>query len=596
MLYSFHTFLRRSDKNGTGRSRESMQKKSIYSRFTPAVIISVILLVVFTNLACFTILLQDEKRNAGTAADLNQFFVSETDKSLKAIEEYTYLLRCNESAFDSLHASGDWEQVSAGQSIKNLLNRTVNAFPLLEYICVYDTISGRYLYSFNGESTALMRAGMKQYLMDLLQEKNDPDTHWNAVTVSDESFLLRISHEKNTYTGTWIRMSDFEKPLQKLRHDTAILPIVTDDALEPKSQQSFLKENGIELRTDSDFYTAGEWNRYYVRTDRSEAAPYCLCLVIPRNVLSGIGSFFVVTLIFVSVLSVALIPLLFRLIRKDVTEPLKALDTAIYEIKGGNHLYQIPPRDDPEEFVRVDEAFNTMTRQLNEAKIQSYEDVIEKQKLRLSYLQMQIRPHFFMNALTTVSNFARLGKQEELDRFISYLAAYLRYMFRSNLTLVPLGEEIAHIETFLSMQELRFSGTLSHVFDIPEQALCVMLPPFTIQNFAENVIKHAMSEQKHVTLYLQVQTRDDGILITVEDNGAGIPEDALEQMNDSCYTPKAGQSIGIWNTRQTLRLIYKDRASVSISNSLLGGAKVELMIPYECEERMVTGTDEDPVV
>ena len=285
-------------------------------------------------------------------------------------------------------------------------------------------------------------------------------------------------------------------------------------------------------------------------------------------------------------------PLLFRLIRKDVTEPLKALDTAIYEIKGGNHLYQIPPRDDPEEFVRVDEAFNTMTRQLNEAKIQSYEDVIEKQKLRLSYLQMQIRPHFFMNALTTVSNFARLGKQEELDRFIGYLAAYLRYMFRSNLTLVPLGEEIAHIETFLSMQELRFSGTLSHVFDIPEETLTVLLPPFTVQNFVENVIKHAMSEQKHVTLYLQVQREEEGLRITVEDNGTGIPEDALAQLNDCAYTPRAGQRI--WNTRQTLRLLYGDRASVSITNSLLGGAKVELTIPYRPEERMAT--DEDSVV
>ena len=571
-----------------------MKKKSIYSRFTPAVIISVILLVVFTNAACFTILLQDEKRNAGTAADLNRFYVSETDKSLLALEEYMYLLRRNESAFDSLHASGDWEQVSAGQSIKKLLDRTVNAFPLLEYIFVYDTISGRYLYSFEGESTAQMRACMKQYLSDCLQDGTDPGTRWNAVTVSDESFLLRVTLEKNIYSGAWVRMSDIEKPLQKLRSDTAILPVVTDDALDPKSQQCFLKEKGIELRTDSDFYATGEWNRYYVRTDRSETAPYCLCLVIPRNVLSGIGSFLVVTIIFVSVLSVALIPLLYRLIRKDVTEPLKALDTAIYEIKGGNHLYQIPTRDDPEEFVRVDEAFNTMTRQLNEAKIQSYEDVIEKQKLRLSYLQMQIRPHFFMNALTTVSNFARLGKQEDLDRFINYLAAYLRYMFRSNLTLVPLGEEIAHIETFLSMQELRFSGTLSHVFDIPDQALSVMLPPFTVQNFAENVIKHAMSEQKHVTLYLQVQTLDEGLLITVEDNGVGISEEALAQMNDSGYTPKAGQSIGIWNTRQTLRLIYKDRASVSISNSLLGGAKVELMIPYEPEERMVSERDEDP--
>lgn len=571
-----------------------MKRNSIYRRFTPAVILSVIILVLLINAASFIILLQDEKRNAGAAADLNQFYVSETDKSLRAIEEYLYLLRHNEASFDAIRSGDAWERISAEAVLKKGLDRTVNVFPLVEYIFVYDTKTEEYLYSFGGGSTVQSRTAIRQYIMESLEQEGEVSSLWDAATVADESYLLRLSVEKDIYVGVWVRMSDFEKPLQKLRSDTSILPIVTDDALDAKSHRDFLDKNGIVFRPSTDFYVTGSGKSYYVRTDRSAIAPYCLCLVIPRNVLSGIGSFFIVTLILISLSTVALIPMLYRLIRKDVTEPMKALDTAISEINAGNQLYRIPPRDDPEEFVRLDEAFNAMTAQLHEAKIQSYEDVIEKQKLRLSYLQMQIRPHFFMNALTTVSNFARLGKQEELDRFIGYLASYLRYMFRSNLTLVPLGEEIAHIETYLSMQELRFSGTLSHVFDIPQEALSDMLPPFTVQNFAENVVKHAMSEQKHVTLYLQVQRRDEGLLITVEDNGAGIPEDALAQMNDERYTPRAGQSIGIWNTRQTLRLLYGERAGVSISNSLLGGARVELTIPYHPEERMVN--DEDPSV
>lgn len=571
-----------------------MKKKSIYRRFTPAVIVSVIILVILINAASFTILLQDERRNARAAADLNQVYVSETDKSLRAIEEYIYLLRHNETAFDFMRSADAWARVSAEQNLKTGLNRTVNTFPLIEYIFVYDAVSGEYIYTFGGESNRQTRAGMKKYLTESLQVGTEVSPLWNAVTVSGESYLLRLSVEKDIYIGIWVRMPDFEKPLQKLRSDTSIIPIVTDDELDAKSHRDFLGENGIELRASSDFYVTGEWNRFYVRTDRSEIAPYCLCLVIPRNVLSGLGSFFIVTLILISVSTVSLIPLLYRLIRKDVVEPLKALDTAISQVNDGDQLYRIPPRDDPEEFVRVDEAFNAMTHQLHEAKIQSYEDAIEKQKLRLSYLQMQIRPHFFLNALTTVSNFARLGKQEELDRFIGYLASYLRYMFRSNLTLVPLRDEIAHIETYLSMQELRFIGTLSHVFDVPEEAMQVMLPPFSIHNFAENIIKHAMSDQKYVTLYLQAKPETDVLRITVEDNGSGLSEEALRQMNDTDYTPREGQSIGIWNTRQTLRLLYGGRAGITVSRSLLGGARVELTIPYEADERMTA--DEDPVI
>ena len=544
---------------------ETMSKKSIFNRFTPAVIIPVILLVILVNIASFTVLYQNDRRVAKTAAELNHLYVAETDKNLRLIQEYLFLLQRNEGSFDMIRSEDEWTRMHAKLELQKSLETTISGFSLLDYIFTYDLQSSELLYAYGPGSTQQTRKGM-----------------------------LTLLESKKVFLGALVRMADFEEPLRQLSSESSFLSVVTDDKMIPASHLVFLEENGIQLKASTDFYLTGTRNHYYVRTDRSDAAPYCLCLVLPRTFLTGPGGFFLITLLLVSVSAVALIPLLTRLIRKDVVEPLKVLDTAIEEINSGDALYQIPLRDDPEEFVRVDKAFNNMTRQLHEAKIRAYEDVIEKQKLRLSYLQMQIRPHFFMNALTTVSNFARLGKQNELDSFIGYLASYLRYMFRSNLTLVPFKEELAHMETYLSMQELRFSGTLSHVFDIPEDTKTVMLPPFSVHNFAENVIKHAMAEQDHVTLYLQARLKDNALHITVEDNGSGMTEEALRQLNDPDYKPHAGQSIGVWNTRQTLRLLYGDRAGVKISDSLLGGTLVELTIPLEVEERM--RTDEDPFV
>lgn len=571
-----------------------MRKKSIYNRFTPSVIIPIILLVILINVASFTILLQNEKRAAEMAADFNHLYVEETDKSLRAIEEYMFLIQLGEEALDTIKAEDEWTQLSAEIDIKRNLESTINAFPLVEYMFVYDQTSEKYIYVYNIGSTAQTRADMRSYLDETVLSGTDISFQWQAVTITDDSYLLRISERRGVLIGAWVRMSGIEKPLQKLSGDTDFVPVVTDAGMNPKSHRKFLEESRIELRESAEFYPTGKGNSYYVRTDRSETAPYCLCLILPRTFMSGLGGFLLITLLLVSLATFAFIPLLLRLIRKDVIEPLRALDTAITEIGSGNSLYQIPLRDDPEEFVRMDDAFNTMTMQLHKAKIQAVEDVIEKQKLRLSYLQMQIRPHFFLNALTTVSNFSRLGKQEELDRFIGYLASFLRYMFRSNLTLVPLKDEIDHIETYLSMQELRFIGTLNHVFDIPKEALQVMIPPFSIHNFVENIVKHAMSEQEYVTLYLQAQMEKDALHITAEDNGIGLSEENLLQMNDADYTPREGQSIGIWNTRHTLRLLYGGRADIVISRSLLGGAKVELIIPYQADERMAS--DEDSAV
>ncbi len=573
---------------------ETMSRKSIFNRFTPAVIIPVILLVVLVNIASFTVLYQNGRRAAKTAAELNHLYVAETDKNLRLIQEYLFLLQRNESSFDMIRSEDEWTRMHAKLELQKSLETTISGFSLLDYLFTYDLQSGELLYAYGLGSTQQTRKSIRTYLESELFTGNPVPGYWEVVSVGGESYLLTLLESKKVYLGALVRMADFEEPLRRLSSESSFLSVVSDDKMMPASHRAFIEENGIQLKASSDFYLTGTQNHYYVRTDRSDEAPYYLCLVLPRTFLTGPGGFFLITLLLVSVSAVALIPLLTRLIRKDVVEPLKVLDTAIGEINSGDALYQIPLRDDPEEFVRVDKAFNNMTRQLHEAKIRAYEDVIEKQKLRLSYLQMQIRPHFFMNALTTVSNFARLGKQNELDSFIGYLASYLRYMFRSNLTLVTFREELAHIETYLSMQELRFSGTLSHVFDIPEDTSTVMLPPFSVHNFAENVVKHAMSEQDHVTLYLQARLKDNALHITVEDNGPGMTEEELRQINDPDYKPRAGQSIGVWNTRQTLRLLYGDKASVKISDSLLGGTRVDLTIPLDVEERM--GSDEDPSV
>ena len=573
---------------------ETMSKKSIFNRFTPAVIIPVILLVILVNIASFTVLYQNDRRVAKTAAELNHLYVAETDKNLRLIQEYLFLLQRNEGSFDMIRSEDEWTRMHAKLELQKSLETTISGFSLLDYIFTYDLQSSELLYAYGPGSTQQTRKGIRTYLESELFTGTPVPGNWEVVSIAGESYLLTLLESKKVFLGALVRMADFEEPLRQLSSESSFLSVVTDDKMIPASHLVFLEENGIQLKASTDFYLTGTRNHYYVRTDRSDAAPYCLCLVLPRTFLTGPGGFFLITLLLVSVSAVALIPLLTRLIRKDVVEPLKVLDTAIEEINSGDALYQIPLRDDPEEFVRVDKAFNNMTRQLHEAKIRAYEDVIEKQKLRLSYLQMQIRPHFFMNALTTVSNFARLGKQNELDSFIGYLASYLRYMFRSNLTLVPFKEELAHMETYLSMQELRFSGTLSHVFDVPEDTNTVMLPPFSVHNFAENVVKHAMSEQDHVTLYLQARLKDNALHITVEDNGSGMTEEALRQLNDPDYKPHAGQSIGVWNTRQTLRLLYGDRAGVKISDSLLGGTRVEMTIPLDVEERM--NSDEDPSV
>ncbi len=570
------------------------KKSSLYRRFVPAVMIPFVVLILIINLASFYLLYQSEQRVAKTAADLNYLYIQETDKSLQSVMEYLYLMGRLDKSIDDIRSADPWTRVSAERAIASHLKSGVNSFSLIDLLFVYEPETDDLLYAYGDSGTVRARAMMNDYLRQAVQDDSLKLNTWQVVRIQEVPFLLWTLKESGTYLGAWIRMEDIEKPLSALSQDTSSVSIVTDGDLTPVSHQDYIEENGIKLLRESDFYKTGRLNGFLVQIETSQIAPYYLCLVVPYHLFSGIGGALMATLLILSVSAFILIPVLMRRIRTDVLRPLKTLDDAINKIHEGDLTYQIGEADEPQEFSNVYGAFNEMTSNLKEAKIQAYEDVIEKQKLRLSYLQMQIRPHFFMNALTTVSNLSRLNKQEDMDAFIGYLAEYLRYMFRSNLILVPLKEEVRHVETYLNMQKLQFSGTLSHVFSISDESQDILIPPFTIHNFAENVIKHAMTDRQHVTLYLRVNMENDKLKILIEDNGKGLSEDALTLLNDPDHVPKKGKNIGIWNIRQTLNLLYGNDAAVNIMNSPLGGAKVEIIVPAVSSLDISEDNNEDP--
>jgi len=328
---------------------ETMSRKSIFNRFTPAVIIPVILLVVLVNIASFTVLYQNGRRAAKTAAELNHLYVAETDKNLRLIQEYLFLLQRNESSFDMIRSEDEWTRMHAKLELQKSLETTISGFSLLDYLFTYDLQSGELLYAYGLGSTQQTRKSIRTYLESELFTGNPVPGYWEVVSVGGESYLLTLLESKKVYLGALVRMADFEEPLRRLSSESSFLSVVSDDKMMPASHRAFIEENGIQLKASSDFYLTGTQNHYYVRTDRSDEAPYYLCLVLPRTFLTGPGGFFLITLLLVSVSAVALIPLLTRLIRKDVVEPLKVLDTAIGEINSGDALYQIPLRDDPEE-------------------------------------------------------------------------------------------------------------------------------------------------------------------------------------------------------------------------------------------------------
>lgn len=286
-----------------------------------------------------------------------------------------------------------------------------------------------------------------------------------------------------------------------------------------------------------------------------------------------------------AVLSVIVVPLVLRFLTRDVLRPILELVKAAKAVEQGQLEYQIPQNTPYSlEFLKLFHALESMVSEIKDLKIQSYEEQIEISRAEIKYLQMQIRPHFFLNAISTITSLTYQNKNEEIRRLIHCLSEHLRYMFRGGLMEVTMEEEIRHTENYIRMQEIRYPEQIFFMIEIQEEARQVPIPQFMIQTFVENTFKHAMFVQELLSIFIRVrmEQRDDSsfVSIVIEDNGAGFASEWLDQPERE-EAGEDGGRVGIANIRKTLRLLYKREDLLKLSNNQSTGARVELWIPVK---------------
>lgn len=288
-------------------------------------------------------------------------------------------------------------------------------------------------------------------------------------------------------------------------------------------------------------------------------------------------------IVLLALLSVVVVPLVLRRLAKDILKPVLELVKAAKEVEKGQQELQIPDVTHySPEFAKLFHSLQSMVREITDLKIQSYEEQIERSHAEIKYLQMQIRPHFFLNAISTVTSLSYQNKNEEIRSLIQHLSEHLRYMFKVSLTVVPLEEEVRHAVNFIHMQEIRYPDQIFYMLEVKEDAGRLLVPQFMIHTFIENIFKHAMFYGEMLTIYIRagVESRDGEsfVKIVVEDNGAGFSQEALSSFS-SFEEQDNGAHIGIANVRKTLRLLYKRDDLLKLSNGEPTGARVEMWIP-----------------
>jgi two-component system, LytTR family, sensor kinase len=194
---------------------------------------------------------------------------------------------------------------------------------------------------------------------------------------------------------------------------------------------------------------------------------------------------------------------------------------------------------------------------------------------RFAALQAQVNPHFLFNTLNTIAVLVRDDDRPGAVRIVEHLSELLRRtLSRHQENETSLSEELELVRQYVAIEQARFSDRLRPEFRVDDTLLSAMVPSFALQHLVENAIRHGIARDPDAgSLIVAAERVGDVLEITVTDDGAGIDPDAA-----------IPPGHGIDNTRERLRALYGENASLQIVRRPEGGTIARLRVPQKGTE------------
>ncbi|MDO5417753.1 MAG: sensor histidine kinase [Lachnospiraceae bacterium] len=202
-------------------------------------------------------------------------------------------------------------------------------------------------------------------------------------------------------------------------------------------------------------------------------------------------------------------------------------------------------------------------RQLQIEKERVQEVQKQKRKAELKALQAQINPHFLYNTLNAITWQVADKGLDDVSLMSSSLGRFFRLSLSKGAEVISLADEVEHVRSYLNIQGIRYQDKLNYRISIPKEYLSFPILKLILQPLVENSIYHGIKAKKNggrieVTASEERKEEQEILRLYVWDDGAGIPAEKLEQINEGLRTAKRKTSdgYGIYNVNERIMLYY----------------------------------------
>lgn len=179
---------------------------------------------------------------------------------------------------------------------------------------------------------------------------------------------------------------------------------------------------------------------------------------------------------------------------------------------------------------------------------------LQLKEQELSYLKMQIHPHFLFNTLNTIYGSA-IAKKTHTPQLILKLSNLLDYiLYQTQKAQVSLDDELAHLQDYIALEQLRHGERIKIRIDFPVETKGITVAPMLFLPFLENSFKHGKSQQDVMEIDLKIEMKNEKI------------EFYLSNTFDMAFAKSATESsgIGLVNIKKRLQLVYPEAHALEI--------------------------------
>ena len=296
-----------------------------------------------------------------------------------------------------------------------------------------------------------------------------------------------------------------------------------------------------------------------------------------------------------SIVLITLLSIVTYFITSIILKRLYIIIQSMKKLQQGDFNIDITVRSN-DEIGELAHHFRKMLRKINELIQEAVDKRSVTKEAELRALHNQIDSHFIYNTLENIKMMAEIDGQFTIADSINSLGAMMRYNMKWNSEFSTFSEEIAHIQNYIALMNVRFDNKIDLNIYVDSGFMDHEILKMSLQPLVENSVKHGlrnMSSLKQYQICIYAFCEGEHLKVIIEDNGIGMTEEEAFKINrkiSSNEKPssadieeaknKKSTGIGLKNVNERVKIYYGENYGIEVFSEQNEYTKVVMTLPY----------------